>query len=172
MQPKKGKIRNVLRVYLCKIFWTLWLLTINNYLLPSILLEVWLRKYRLHLENLMPWYFLYLSQDKLVSKIYLSVSFYVRVWSRTWQLEKTKHTLNVGVWCGSCITSPVWESMVLPSLSNINGGGLKQQKNKVYWRWKNVFEIKFKVVPYTSGKIWSAHLIFLYFWQCVWIYPL
>jgi hypothetical protein len=29
-----------------------------------------------------------------------------------------------------------------------------------------------KVVPYTSGKIWSAGLIFLFFWQCVWIYPL
>jgi hypothetical protein len=29
-----------------------------------------------------------------------------------------------------------------------------------------------KVVPYTSGKIWSARLIFLFFWQCVWIYPL
>jgi hypothetical protein len=28
------------------------------------------------------------------------------------------------------------------------------------------------VVPYTSGKIWSARLIFLFFWQCVWIYPL
>jgi hypothetical protein len=28
------------------------------------------------------------------------------------------------------------------------------------------------VVPYTSGKIWSAPLIFLFFWQCVWIYPL
>jgi hypothetical protein len=26
-----------------------------------------------------------------------------------------------------------------------------------------------KVVPYTSGKIWSARLIFLFFWQCVWI---
>ena len=25
---------------------------------------------------------------------------------------------------------------------------------------------------YTSGKIWSARLIFLFFWQCVWIYPL
>ena len=29
-----------------------------------------------------------------------------------------------------------------------------------------------KVVPYTSGKIWSARLIFLFFWQCVKIYPL
>jgi hypothetical protein len=29
-----------------------------------------------------------------------------------------------------------------------------------------------KVVPYTSGKILSARLIFLFFWQCVWIYPL
>ena len=29
-----------------------------------------------------------------------------------------------------------------------------------------------KVVPYTSGKIWSARLIFLFFWQCIWIYPL
>jgi hypothetical protein len=29
-----------------------------------------------------------------------------------------------------------------------------------------------KMVPYTSGKIWSACLIFLFFWQCVWIYPL
>jgi hypothetical protein len=28
------------------------------------------------------------------------------------------------------------------------------------------------VVPYTSGKIWSARLIFLFFRQCVWIYPL
>jgi hypothetical protein len=27
------------------------------------------------------------------------------------------------------------------------------------------------VKPYTSGKIWSARLIFLFFWQCVWIYP-
>ena len=27
-----------------------------------------------------------------------------------------------------------------------------------------------KVVPYTSGKIWSARLIFLFFWQCVWLY--
>jgi hypothetical protein len=33
-------------------------------------------------------------------------------------------------------------------------------------------EIFFKVAPYTSGKIWSARLIFLFFWQCVWIYPL
>ena len=24
-----------------------------------------------------------------------------------------------------------------------------------------------KVVPYTSGKIWSARLIFLFFWQCL-----
>jgi hypothetical protein len=29
-----------------------------------------------------------------------------------------------------------------------------------------------KAVLYTSGKIWSARLIFLFFWQCVWIYPL
>ena len=29
-----------------------------------------------------------------------------------------------------------------------------------------------KVVPYISGKIWSARLIFLFFGQCVWIYPL
>ena len=29
-----------------------------------------------------------------------------------------------------------------------------------------------KVVPYTSGKIWSTRLFFLFFWQCVWIYPL
>ena len=29
-----------------------------------------------------------------------------------------------------------------------------------------------KVVLYTSGKICSARLIFLFFWQCVWIYPL
>ena len=34
-----------------------------------------------------------------------------------------------------------------------------------HWWW-------LKVVPYTSGKIWSARLIFLFFWQCVWIYPL
>jgi hypothetical protein len=27
------------------------------------------------------------------------------------------------------------------------------------------------VVPYTLGKNWSARLIFLFFWQCVWIYP-
>ena len=32
--------------------------------------------------------------------------------------------------------------------------------------------VVFKVVPYTSGKICSALLIFLFFWQCVWIYPL
>ena len=36
----------------------------------------------------------------------------------------------------------------------------------MYMRWL------FKVVPYTSGKIWSACMIFLFFWQCVWIYPL
>ena len=35
-----------------------------------------------------------------------------------------------------------------------------------------LFCFYFKVVPYTSGKIWSARLIFLFFWQCVWIYPL
>ena len=35
-----------------------------------------------------------------------------------------------------------------------------------------LFKKTFKVVPYTSGKIWSACLIFLFFWQCVWIYPL
>jgi hypothetical protein len=28
------------------------------------------------------------------------------------------------------------------------------------------------VVPYISGKIWSARFIFLFFWQCVRIYPL
>ena len=38
------------------------------------------------------------------------------------------------------------------------------------WLW--CFLHEFKVVPYTSGKIWSARLIFLMFWQCVWIYPL
>ena len=32
--------------------------------------------------------------------------------------------------------------------------------------------LSLNVVPYTSGKIWSAPLIFLFFWQCVWIYPL
>ena len=26
------------------------------------------------------------------------------------------------------------------------------------------------MVPYTSGKMWSARLIFILFWQCVWIY--
>jgi hypothetical protein len=31
-----------------------------------------------------------------------------------------------------------------------------------------LFQTSFKVVPYTSGKIWSARLIFLFFWQCVW----
>ena len=35
-----------------------------------------------------------------------------------------------------------------------------------------LFCFYFKVVPYTSGKIWSARLIFLFFWQCVWIYSL
>jgi hypothetical protein len=35
-----------------------------------------------------------------------------------------------------------------------------------------IFKLVFKVVPYTSGKIWCARLIFLFFWQCVWIYPL
>ena len=33
----------------------------------------------------------------------------------------------------------------------------------------NVYLRSFKVVPYTSGKIWSARLIFLFFWQYVWI---
>ena len=38
--------------------------------------------------------------------------------------------------------------------------------------WKTGLISLFKVVPYTSGKIWSASLILLFFWQCVWIYPL
>jgi hypothetical protein len=33
-------------------------------------------------------------------------------------------------------------------------------------------DLPLKVVPYTSGKIWSARLFFSFFWQCVWIYPL
>ena len=35
--------------------------------------------------------------------------------------------------------------------------------------WKRGHFDHLKVVPYTSGKIWSARLIFLFFWQCVWI---
>jgi hypothetical protein len=34
--------------------------------------------------------------------------------------------------------------------------------------WQNTYLIK--VVPYISGKIWSAHLIFLFFWQCFQIF--
>jgi hypothetical protein len=37
---------------------------------------------------------------------------------------------------------------------------------------KNSCQILLMVVPYTSGKIWSALFNFLFFWQCVWIYPL
>ena len=51
----------------------------------------------------------------------------------------------------------------------------------VYWilelSWECVWYFfvlffSFKVVPYISGKIWSARLIFLFAWQCVLIYPL
>ena len=47
-----------------------------------------------------------------------------------------------------------------------------------WYSWTKMFTLalnsthSIKVVPYTSGKIWSARLIFVLFWQCVWIYPL
>jgi hypothetical protein len=37
----------------------------------------------------------------------------------------------------------------------------------ILWLFPNISKDQFKVVPYTSGKILSARLIFLFFWQCV-----